>query len=310
MARARILLIQNAQAQGNGTRRFLESIGYEVVWAGNADAAFGAAENRGLDLVLMDANLLNGDGYHLCKRFRTNPETRSLPIIMITSPGFAPQPGAGPDEGPDDFLAKPYTENELNARVAAVMRAGALRNELEEKNRILAKTLSQTGTTAVIDPDTGLFSKHQFDAMFSKEFKRAMRFKQQLSCMLIDLDGERMGRVADEQLVKAIIELVQQTIREVDTAAWWTGGSLIVLLPNTIRNDAVQAAARILEAVAMHHFTWPDASRVTMSIGVAGLPDKNIDSEKKLIEAAVNACRKARDLMLPKTGFNPGTGRN
>ena len=75
-----------------------------------------------------------------------------------------------------------------------------------------------------------------------------------------------MMRRADGGLVKAIIGLVQKTIREVDTASWWSGEAFIVLLPNTIRNDALQAAARIHEAVANHPFTWPDATNVTMSI--------------------------------------------
>jgi len=151
----------------------------------------------------------------------------------------------------------------------------------------------------VVDPTTGLFSRKQFEAMFAKDFKRAVRFKQQLSCMMIDLDGRRIGRAGDETTLKAIIGLVQQTIREVDTAAWWTGKELIILLPNTIRNDALQAAMRILETVANHPFTWADSTKVTMSIGVAGLPDKFIDTEQKLIEAAAKACKRAGDLMRP-----------
>jgi diguanylate cyclase (GGDEF)-like protein len=135
--------------------------------------------------------------------------------------------------------------------------------------------------------------------MFSKDFKRALRFKQQLSCMLIELEDQDGSHTADEAMVKSIIQLVQETIREVDTAAWWSGRSFIVLLPNTIRNDALQAAARLLEAVATHSFTWPDSTRVTMNIGVTGLPDKNIDTEKKMIEAADALCKRARELMVP-----------
>jgi diguanylate cyclase (GGDEF)-like protein len=152
---------------------------------------------------------------------------------------------------------------------------------------------------AVVDVSTGLFGRPQFEAMFSKEFKRAMRFKQQMSCMLINLDGRKMQLRAGEALVKAIIELVHRTIREVDTAAWWSGESIIILLPNTVRTDAVQAAARILNVVANHPFTCPDATNVTLSIGVAGLPDDNIDNEQKLIETAYTACQRAQDLMTP-----------
>jgi diguanylate cyclase (GGDEF)-like protein len=160
--------------------------------------------------------------------------------------------------------------------------------------------LSFRGTgDAVVDPATGLFGRPHFEAMFSKEFKRALRFNQQMSCMLINLDGQKMGRRADEALVKAIIGMVQKTIREVDTAAWWSGEAFIVLLPHTTRHDALQAAARILETLANHQFTWPDATNVTISIGVAGLPDENIDSERKLIEVADATCRRAQELMVP-----------
>jgi diguanylate cyclase (GGDEF)-like protein len=232
-------------------------------------------------------------------------ETGHIPIILLTGRGYTSASFEGLTEGPDDYLAKPYTESELDARISAALRTRKLRNELEEKNRLLTERLTQMETMPVVDPVTGLFNRLQFEAMFSKEFKRAVRFKQQVSCMLIDLDGQKVGRTADETLVKSIVRLVQQTIREVDTAAWWTGEAIIVLLPNTIRNDAVQAAARILEAVANHPFTWPDSTKVTMSIGVAGLPDRNIDSEKKLIEAAKAACTRARDMMASLPHFAP-----
>ncbi len=153
--------------------------------------------------------------------------------------------------------------------------------------------------SAVVDPDTGLFGKAQFEAMLDKEFKRAVRFKQSMSLMLINLDGRTRGQTADEALVKAMITLVQKTIREVDTAAWWSGESFIVLLPNTTATDALQAAARTLEAVALHPFSWPDASRVTMNIGVAGLPNLGIMTQVQLIDSAQAAMHRARDLMTP-----------
>ncbi len=153
--------------------------------------------------------------------------------------------------------------------------------------------------TAVIDQDTGLFGKAQFEAMLDKEFKRAVRFKQNMSVMLIDLDGRSRGQVADEALVKALIALVQKTIREVDTPAWWSGESFIVLLPNTSSTDALQAGARVLDAVALYPFSWPDATRITLNIGVAGLPNTAISTQVQLVESAIAAMQRARNLMTP-----------
>ncbi len=298
MVKQKILLVQNTQIQSNGAMRYLDNAGYEVVLTGSGMSALAAARKQPFDLILLDVALPDTEGSDLCRRFRLDEETKGIPIILLSARGIPPTSLVDQTAGPDDYLGKPYTESELVARISTALKTKKLRIELEEKTRLLAETISQADLASVIDPETGLFSRRQFEAMLSKEFKRSQRFKQPMSCMLIDLDGEKMGRKADEALVKSIIGLVQKTIREVDTAALWTGDQLIVLLPNTIRNDAVQAAARILENVAIYPFTWPDATRVTMNIGVAGLPDKNIGTAGRLIEEASAACRRTQEMML------------
>jgi diguanylate cyclase (GGDEF)-like protein len=299
MAKAKILLIQSAQIQGNSTKRFLDGAGYDVVWAGSGMAALDAAGRQPFDLIIFDVALPDMEGLDLFRQLRSRDMMSTIPIILLTERGFHPESFTGTQEGPDDYLPKPYSESELEARIFAALKVKTLRSELEQKSRLLAETITQAETSVVDDPASGLVSRQQFEIMFSKEFRRAVRFKQQMSCMLIDLDGQQMGLIADEALVKAIIQVVQKTIREVDTAAWWGDEAFMVLLPNTIRNDAVQAAARILEAVADHPFPWPDAAKVTMCIGVVGLPDRNIDSAQKFMEAADKACKRAREVMLP-----------
>jgi diguanylate cyclase (GGDEF)-like protein len=377
--KANILLVQNAQTQGNSTRRHLETVGYDVIWAGSGIAALFVAKNHAVDLILIDAALPDIEGGDLCRRFRSREATRFVPIILLTGLGYAPLSSNGRDGGPDDYLAKPFSEGELSARIAVALKKPRSEGQvaIDPQLSVLPETMpapvpaavtAAAGTPAntpapvtfpvpagapqprndatpdtaqnkdpqaaqgpfatpqagahgkmdaeprpaaamangglppedeVVDPATGLFSRKQFEAMFSKDFKRSVRFKQQLSCMLIDLDGRRMGRLGDEATLKEIVRLVQQTIREVDTAAWWSGEALIILLPNTIKNDAVQAAMRVLESVANHPFTWADSTKVTMSIGVAGLPDRHIDTEQKLIEAAAAACSRAGEFMKP-----------
>ena len=313
---------------------FLDGLGHDVTWAGSGMTALISAKSAYAEVILIDVALPDMEGPDLCCMFRKLDETRGVPIILLANHGYTPESFRRPIDLPDDFIEKPFAELELSDRISAILKAKAEGLLIVHKaapveppkagsqpipsaepapkpvQRPVLKLVPKTGTSVpaatpevtkaveVVDPATGLFSRQQFEAMFSKAFKQCQRFKQQMSCILIDLDGTKMGRTVDNDLVKAIVALVQTTIREVDTAAWWTGESLIVLLPNTLRNDAVHAAARVLEAVANHPFTWPDATRVTMSIGVAGLPDVHIDTEEKLIEAAARASRKALDSMV------------
>ena len=301
MSKANILLVQNAQTQGNSTKRHLEGAGYTVVWTGSGASALAAAKQRPMDAIVIDVALPDIEGSDLCHRFRARDATRDVPIILLASQGYDLPASNGKNGRPDAVLVKPYRENDLDDRITTVIEARQAARFSREAAAVgpVLEPIAAPPQDEVIDASTGLFGRRQFDAMFSKEFKRSMRFKQQMSCMLIDLDGRKIGRAGDKATLLAIIGLVQRTIREVDTAAWWSGSELIVLLPNTIRHDAVQAAARILETVANHPFTWADATKVTMSIGVAGLPDRKIDSEQKLIDAAAAACRRAKDLMLP-----------
>ena len=336
MKKVRILLVQNIETKGNGARDFLESAGYDVLWAGSGMSALITASHEPFDLILIDTALPGTEGMDLCRRFRNNAGTRGKPLILTVGRGFSTASFAHTENRPDEYLEKPYTERALNVMVAGLLDQTADRAAEEQASppaaeptpmavrrpvlRLVPRTPS--GDTdaltaepeernSIIDPTTGLFSRRQFEAMFSKEFKKCVRFMQQMSCMMINLDGRMMGRTADEELVKSIIGLVQSTIREVDTIAWWTGESFVILFPNTLRGDAVQAAARVLEAVAAHPFSWPDATRITMSIGVAGLPDPNIDTEQKLIDAAVDDCSRALEGMdrVPKRMERQAAGR-
>jgi diguanylate cyclase (GGDEF)-like protein len=393
MNKIRILLVQNAQTQGNGTRRALDGMGYEVIWVGSGVSALAATKQWTIALVIIDVALPDIEGGELCRRFRSSETIKDVPIILLAPRGYAVSPmNEQKGGGADVYLAKPYSDGQLAASITTALTTRASEKVPPPLPQLVAKpgprphadeiraegksepqsALIQEQRTAstpqlrqlmqadprtqggiaptpgekqspvpepktaarpqlqlvrkpepmpaihpvdqppdatpliasppedeVVDPATGLFSRKQFEAMFAKDFKRAVRFKQQISCMIIDLDGRRIGRAGDETTIKSIIGLVQRTIREVDTAAWWTGKELIILLPNTMRNDALQAAMRILETVANHPFTWADSTKVTMSIGVAGLPDRFIDTEQKLIDVAAKACKRAGDLMRP-----------
>lgn len=99
--------------------------GYQTV-----SAPDGAAAQREIDAVLPDVILLDWmlpgeSGLSLLKRWRANPRTVKIPIIMLTARGDEVDRVAGLDYGADDYIAKPFSPRELLARVRAVLRRRA-----------------------------------------------------------------------------------------------------------------------------------------------------------------------------------------
>ncbi len=100
----------------------LEKAGFHTDVARDGDEAMLAVEERKPDLVLLDWMLPYVSGIEICRRIRRNPETRDLPIIILTARGEEDDRIRGLDAGADDYVVKPFSPSELIARVRAVLR--------------------------------------------------------------------------------------------------------------------------------------------------------------------------------------------
>jgi diguanylate cyclase (GGDEF)-like protein len=87
-------------------------------------------------------------------------------------------------------------------------------------------------------------------------------------------------------VLRELAQVIQSTIREVDSPARWGGEEFVVLSPNTTRENGMRAAERVRKAIANHSFTNLPGKKITVSIGVAGIPDPDLDSRDKLLHAA------------------------
>ncbi len=95
--------------------------GYRVVRATSGEQALELLPSSGADLVLLDIVMPGIDGYEVCRRIRSAPETAYLPVVMITASGHQEKTRAI-EAGADDFVSKPFDQSELLARVASLAR--------------------------------------------------------------------------------------------------------------------------------------------------------------------------------------------
>ncbi len=122
--------------------RLLEAVlvpqGYEVVTAATGEEALFKVASERPDLVLLDIMLPGIDGYEVCHRLRADPKTSFLPVVMVTATGL-PEKVKAIEAGADDFIAKPFDQPELLARVKSLLRVKTYHDTVEKQRRELAE---------------------------------------------------------------------------------------------------------------------------------------------------------------------------
>jgi two-component system phosphate regulon response regulator PhoB len=119
---ARILIVEDEEALSLLLRYNLEKEGYEVETVARGDEADTKLKERAPDLLVLDWMLPGVSGIELCRRLRLRPETKSLPIIMLTARGEESERVRGLATGADDYVVKPFSVPELIARVRSLLR--------------------------------------------------------------------------------------------------------------------------------------------------------------------------------------------
>lgn len=294
----KILLVEDDKLQAKVTKEYLESKGFEVIWTDSGKEAIKIVKTQPVELILLDFILPDIDGNEVCRFLKHIENTRSIPLIALTIKGSVAERISGLDAGADDYLPKPFSEDELLARIYANLRRKSFQDEIHRMNRQLVEVLSKVEVFAATDTLTELFNRRYFENILEKEFNMTLRYHTPISCLMIDIDkfklvNDQYGHQAGDVCLKEIANIIKNCVRNVDTVGRWGGEEFIVLLPQTKKENAIPPASRMLKAISNNKFSsYPD--RITVSIGIAGIPEPSINSVKKLINAADHAMYEAK----------------
>src|SRR5207253_3388186 len=117
-----ILIVEDEEPLTLLLRYNLESEGYDVETVARGDDADTRLRESSPDLVILDWMLPGLSGIELCRRLRARPDTKQLPVIMLTARGEESERIRGLATGADDYVVKPFSVPELIARVSALLR--------------------------------------------------------------------------------------------------------------------------------------------------------------------------------------------
>jgi diguanylate cyclase (GGDEF)-like protein len=264
---------------------------YQVEAVGDGETALQRAAQVKPDLVLLDLFLPGMDGFSALSGMRRNPRTADTPVIFLSAQGDAETKSQGLSLGAADYLAKPFSEQELMARVDRTLKLAAQK----EHYRALAQT----------DGLTGLPNFRSFHARLEEEVARAHRYGHPLACAMVDLDGlkqinDKLGHAAGNRAILALADAVREELRDTDFAARYGGDEFVVLLPQTNEQQAMLFAERLRRRLL--EVSEDAGLPVRGSIGVAAVsadeldtPEASEDLLRRADEALYAAKRSGRD---------------
>jgi len=299
--KAKLLLIDDSEVQSSQITESLQRLGYTVRRAASGAEGLRLAREEAPDLVLLDVVMPDIDGFAVCRWLKVNADTREIPVIMLTVRTAVADRIAGLNIGADDYLAKPFDDQELEARIFAALRVKAVQSELRTRNQQLESMLHSVEAMAITDSLTGLFNRRRFSDVLKREFAVTRRYRNTLSCLIVDIDhfkqiNDRFGHDAGDQVLKEVARRIVASLREVDLAARYGGEEFAILLPHTSKTDARIVAERLLSNFRKQEFTFgTELVRITASIGCAGNSDVVSDKPEDMVKAADLALYEAKN---------------
>lgn len=291
----RILVVDDQSSLRQALGLQLRTHGYEVIEA--ADAAEALAQFKAFkpDLILLDVILPDEDGYWVARQIRGMEGGRWTPIIFLSGQDQDLDLWQGIESGGDDYLVKPVSEVVLRAKVHAMSRLLAMRNELIQATEELRQANERLAHISTHDDLTGLANRRGFNEELHRQIGQAKRTGQPLTLILCDIDhfkrlNDAAGHVTGDACLREVGALLKACCRRpTDYAARYGGEEFGLVLPNTPKSGAmtfVRALQQMLRNRGLVHPDSPTSRYVTISGGITTcVPDDDTSARSMLMRA-------------------------
>lgn len=272
--------------------KILESNGFKVKKTMSGKIAIQAAKIEPPDLILLDINMPDMNGYEVCQQLKSQEKTAQIPIIFISALDQTRDKIIAFEIGGVDYITKPFQELEVLARVKSqliiyqqkqqlIQQNQLLQQEIQERQKVEAALLEanqQLQRFAILDGLTGVANRRRFDEYLNLEWQRLAQDKLPLSLLLCDVDffknyNDTYGHLTGDDCLKKIAKAIQLSVNQPSNLlARYGGEEFAVIIPNTYNPEAINLAEDIrqkVHALKLPHRQSKIDNYVTLSIGVA-----------------------------------------
>jgi len=285
----KILIAEDDSISRHLLESFLRKWGYDILVTSDGVAAWEAMQKpEAPSLVISDWMMPNVDGLELCGNIRAMEKSGYTYFIILTAKGRKKDVIEGLEAGADDFLIKPFDQEELKYRV----KIGERIIRLERRILELAST----------DALTGMLNRRAFIERAEMEINRSQRASKPLSLILTDIDyfkkvNDNYGHQAGDLVLQRFSEKLSESIRPYDFAGRYGGEEFVICLPGANDLQARVIAERMRKKVEEMKIVPPDdpqSSGITASFGVASYRLESEDNLDSLTGRADKAMYRAK----------------
>ena len=271
----------------------LQKWGYEVVPAVNGEKALEILHQPDAPrLALLDWSMPGLSGVEVCSHLRKNQTNDSIYIIILTAKSEKKNIVEGLNAGANDYIVKPYDNDELQARINVGRRMVEIQSELENAKSALIREVMH-------DSLTGVYNRKAILNLLEKELSRTKRNGGLLSVCMCDLDhfkkiNDKYGHQTGDEILKGFTKLVNANLREYDLIGRYGGEEFLIIIPCG-DPEKVMDFGRLCKLISDSKIkTRSGDISVTVSIGIT--QSYGNDSIDKILTEADNALYKAKDM--------------
>lgn len=275
----KVLIIDDSPDALAVAKARLANEGHQILCAGGGVEGLQTAAREKPDLILLDLDMPDMDGFEVCRRLKADVDLCMIPIIFLSGSGGPEEKVKGLNLGAVDYVAKPFDAFELRARVNAALRTKHMQDLLIDY--------------AKIDPLTGLPNRRALDERLQQEWARLARHGGNLSVIMADIDhfkkvNDEFGHPTGDQVLRHVARVLAAGCRESDMPARYGGEEFVIVTPETGASAAATFADRVRMSICAQPLIIQGKTlEITVSFGVAD--NEGTTSPEELVQKADEA---------------------